>query len=169
VQLSIPATALVLLIGPSGAGKTTFAAHHFAPTEIVSSDECRAMVSDDDANQAATPAAFRLLHAIVRERMRLGRLTVVDATNLKPASRRPLLAMARKNGRPASAIVFNLPVESCLSRIDLRRDRIVPVDAVRRQHAELATTLAGIQAEGFDRVYVLRAQADTDAARVTRV
>lgn len=168
MYVDIPSGALVMLIGPSGAGKTTFARTRFGPTEVVSSDECRALVSDDDGDMAATPAAFRVLHAIVRERLRAGRLVVVDATNVKQASRRPLLAMARKYGRPPVALVFAVPVEVCLSRMDLRRDRIVPAGAVRRQHSQLGTTLERIGAEGFAAVCVLRSTEAVGRAVIVR-
>ena len=164
----VPPAAMVVLIGPSGAGKTTFAARHFARTEVVSSDECRALVSDDGADQAATPAAFRLLHAIVRERLRAGRLAVVDATNVKPQSRRPLLATARRLARPAIAVVFAVPLELCLARIDLRLDRRVPADAVRRQHAYLTSSLPRLAGEGFDAIHVLRTADDVDGVTIGR-
>ena len=160
MNIAVPTDALVMLVGPSGAGKTTFARSRFSATEVVSSDDCRALVSDDDGNMAATPAAFRVLQAIVRERLRAGRLVVVDATNVKHASRRPLIAMARKLRRRSVAIVFAVPIDVCLSRIDLRRERIVPIDAVRRQYTQLTATLENIDAEGFDDVRILRS---TDA------
>jgi protein phosphatase len=131
LSLTIPPGALVVLIGPSGAGKSTFAARQFVPTEVVSSDYCRALVADDENDMAATPAAFRVLHAIVRERLRAGRLVVVDATNLKATSRKPLLAMARKFGRPAVAIAFDLPLEVCFERNAARAGRSVPAEVVR--------------------------------------
>lgn len=168
MDIELPDSALVILIGPSGAGKTTFAARHFSRTEVVSSDECRALVSDDDRNMAATPAAFRVLHSIARERMRAGRLTVIDATNVKPSSRKPLLALARRYSRPAAGIVFDLPLEVCLARMDTRRQRIVPPDAVRRQHAGLVSTLDRLGAEGFDRIHVLRSAADVDGTVIRR-
>ena len=73
MQLTIPESALVVLIGPSGAGKSTFARHHFRPTEVLSSDACRALVADDEADQAATPAAFEVLHCIAAKRLAAGR------------------------------------------------------------------------------------------------
>ena len=38
MRLTIPDYCLVVLIGASGSGKSTFAARHFLPTEVVSSD-----------------------------------------------------------------------------------------------------------------------------------
>src|SRR6478672_3647989 len=97
MKISVPKLSLVVLIGPSGAGKSTFARRHFLPTEIVSSDACRGMVSDNENDQAATPDAFELLHFVVGKRLALGRLTVVDATNVQPEGRAPLVALARQH------------------------------------------------------------------------
>src|SRR5262252_1030284 len=121
VRIEIPELALLMLVGPAGAGKTTFARARFKPTEVVSSDFCRALVADDEADQSATPAAFELLHLIVRLRLRRRRLTVVDAVNARPVDRRPLLALAREHDCAAVALVFNLPDEVCV-----RRDRARP-------------------------------------------
>ncbi|HLZ94095.1 MAG TPA: AAA family ATPase [Candidatus Dormibacteraeota bacterium] len=169
MQITIPDSSLVMLIGAPGAGKSTFAARHFAPTQVISSDACRALVSDDETNMAATPAAFRVLHAIARERLRGGRPVVIDATNVKQASRKPLAAMARKYGRPMVAIVFDLPLELCLARIDRRHARAVPPDAVRRLHAHLKKSLEELGEEGFAAVHVLRTSDDVDAVRVARI
>jgi protein phosphatase len=84
MKINLPELSLVLLIGPSGCGKSSFARKHFLPTEIVSSDFCRSVVSDDENDQSATGDAFDLLHTIVRKRLARGRLTVVDATNVQP-------------------------------------------------------------------------------------
>ena len=149
---SVPPGALVLLVGPSGSGKTTFAAEHFARTEVVSSDVCRALVSDDEANMDATPSAFRVLHSIVRERLRLGRLTVVDATNVRADKRARLLKLARDRGRPAVAIVFELPDAVYLERNRARSDRSIPESAVVAQLADMRRTLTTIDGEGFDRI-----------------
>src|SRR5215217_1099616 len=96
-KITIPEFALVVLIGASGSGKSTFARSHFLPTEVVSSDFCRGLVADDENAQDATEDAFDLLHTIAGRRMARGRLTVVDATNVQPESRRPLVALARKH------------------------------------------------------------------------
>lgn len=96
MTIRLPELSLVLLIGPSGSGKSTFARRHFKASEIVSSDACRAMVSDDENNQAATPQAFALVDFIVRQRLALGRLTVIDATNVNGPDRAKLVAIARE-------------------------------------------------------------------------
>src|SRR6185295_7584094 len=93
-MIKIPELSLIVLIGPSGCGKSTFARKHFKPTEVLSSDYCRGLVSDDENNQAATKDAFELLHFIAAKRLAAGKLTVVDATNVQPESRKPLVALA---------------------------------------------------------------------------
>jgi len=155
VNITIPDPALVVLVGPSGSGKSTFAAQHFQPTEIVSSDHARALVSDDENDQAATPAAFRIVHAIVRERLRARRLAVVDATNVKPESRKPLVVLARKRNIPAIAIVFDLPEALCLERNQGRAARSLTADVIHRQRVEMERSMSGLQSEGFQRVYRL--------------
>ncbi|HET7378969.1 MAG TPA: ATP-binding protein [Gaiellales bacterium] len=142
-----------MLVEPSGSGKTTFAAAHFARTEVVSSDGCRALVSDDETNMDATPGAFRVLHAIVRERLRLGRLTVVDATNVQADKRARLLKLARERGRPAVAIVFDLPDAIYLERNRTRPDRSIPEYAVVAQIKEMRHTLQTIESEGFHQLH----------------
>jgi len=152
MQIAIPGGALVLLVGPSGSGKSTFAAAHFARTAVVSSDACRGLVSDDETNMDATPAAFRVLHAIVRERLRFGKLTVVDATNVRADKRGRLVRLARDLGRPAVAIVFDLPDSVYIERNRTRPERVIPESAVLAQIADMRRTLATIPEEGFANV-----------------
>jgi len=168
VKLAIPDDALVVLIGPSGAGKSTFAGRHFSPTEVVSSDVCRALVSGDENDIAATPAAFRVLHAIAKERLRLGRLVVIDATSVRPVSRKPLVALARRRRRPCVAIAFDLPLELCLERNRGRAGRIVPDAVVVRQHDQMVRSQPGLHTEGFDQIYVLDSAESVDSAAVVR-
>src|SRR6478736_8442601 len=123
MQISIPELALVVLVGPSGAGKSTFARTHFKPTEVLSSDFCRGLVSDDENNQAATKDAFEILHFIAAKRLAAGKLTVVDATNVQPEARKPLVALAREYDVLPTAIVFNLPERLCQDRNRGRPDR----------------------------------------------
>lgn len=144
----IPGDALVLLVGPAGSGKSTWAAEHFSVTQVVSSDACRAMVCDDPTDQAATPDAFRVLHAITSARVRRGLLTVVDATNLLPSARRPLLRLAARWERPCVAVVFRVPLDELLRR-NAGRPHPVPDDVVRRHAALLPAALASLPEEGY--------------------
>ena len=155
----------MLLVGPAGAGKSTFARRWFRPSQVVSSDACRALVSDSETVSRATDGAFRVLQAIVTERLRLGRLTVVDATNVQAFSRRPLLELARRFDRPAVAVVFALSVEDCLQRNRAREPGRVPARAVRRQHDDLQ--LAPVEGDGFDQVFTLASPAAVEAAAVS--
>lgn len=142
-----------MLIGPAGSGKSTFAAKHFLPTQVLSSDAFRAMVSDDPTDQDATADAFRLLHAAARARLRRGRLTVVDATNVVPSARSALLSVARRYGRPAVAIVFDRPLEVCLAWNAARGERRVPESTVRHHHRLFERAVPGLADEGFGRIY----------------
>jgi protein phosphatase len=168
VNLAIPDSALVVLIGPSGAGKSTFAGQHFSSTEVVSSDYCRALVSGDENNIAATPGAFRVLHAIARERLKLGRLVVIDATSVRRVSRRPLVALARKYRRPSLAIAFDLPLALCLERNRGRAARIVPERVILRQHDQMVRSQPGLHDEGFDGIYLLDSAESVDSAVIVR-
>ncbi len=163
----IPDPSLVLLIGPAGAGKSTFAARHFRPTEIVSSDHCRALISDDEGDQSVTRAAFSLLHHIVRERLRLGRLTVVDATNLQTSARYPLLRMAHFFGLPVIAIVFKVSLETCLTRNLTRHNRQVIEEAIRKHVQELDYALRRLAREGYAQIWVLN-EAEIGSLTITR-
>ena len=123
MTFKIPEFSLVLLVGPSGCGKSTFARKHFKPTEVISSDFCRGLVSDDENDQSATKDAFELLHYILRKRLSAGRLTVVDATNVQPESRKPLIEIAKEYHLFTAAIVFNFEEKVCHQRNRNRPDR----------------------------------------------
>lgn len=119
-MISVPELSLVVLVGVSGSGKSTFARKHFKPTQVISSDFCRGLVSDDENDQAATPAAFDLLHHIVGVRLSRGLLTVVDATNVQYAARRSLLDLAKRHDVLADAIVLDVPEEVAIERNAVR-------------------------------------------------
>lgn len=155
VLLTIPDRGLVLLIGAAGSGKSTFARKYFASTEIVSSDALRAVVSDDEADQSASADAFELLRLIVAKRLRRGRLTVIDATNVRREARESLLALATHDSAPTTAIILNLPLEMCLARNLSRPARPVSPEVVEKQVADLAASLPGLAREGFGNVYVI--------------
>ena len=166
-ELPIPELSLVVLIGASGSGKSTFARAQFRPTEVISSDFCRGLVADDENDQSATKDAFDLLHYIAGKRLSAGRLTVVDATSVQPEARRPLVALAREHDVLPVAVVLDLPERVCLERNAGRPDRDFGAHVVRRQRDQLRRSLRGLQREGFRTVHVLVSEEEA-AATVIR-
>ena len=167
-EITTPELGLILLCGASGSGKSTFAKKHFAATEVVSSDQCRALVADDENDQSVTPQAFALLHDIVDKRLQVGRLTVVDATNTKREDRASLLELARKWDVLATAIIFDLPLETCLERNEKRADRSIPEHAIRRQHKAIRRSKKHIRKDGFARAYTLDSIEEVERLTITR-
>ncbi|WP_371612958.1 polynucleotide kinase-phosphatase [Streptomyces clavifer] len=166
---TLPVTdlSLVVLIGASGSGKSTFARKHFKPTEIVSSDFCRGLVADDENDQSASRDAFDVLHYIAGKRLAAGRLTVVDATNVQAESRKQLVQLAREHDVLPIAIVLDLPEEVCLARNAVRPDRAdMPRHVVQRHRRELRRSLRGLEREGFRKVHVLRTEEEAGSAEV---
>jgi protein phosphatase len=168
VVLPLPPDALILVIGIAASGKSTFAARHFAPTEVLSSDAMRAMITDDAHAQGATDDAFDLLHRLLAMRLRRGRRTVLDATNVETWARQLLLDIARRHRRPAVAIVLDVPFEVALERNARRPSPRPPVAALRRQDRWLREALVELPDEGFAGVHHLRGVAAIDAARIQR-
>jgi protein phosphatase len=169
MKLSIPQLSLVVLMGPSGSGKSTFARKHFLLTEVLSSDACRALVSDNESNQAITNDAFAVLHFIAAKRLALGRLTVIDATNVQPEARRPLVELARQYHVLPVAIVLDLPERLCQDRNRERADRNFGPHVIRQQKSHLRRSLKGLGREGFRHVFLLETPEDVETATVERV
>jgi polynucleotide kinase-phosphatase len=168
MELRIPDFSLVVLIGSTGSGKSTFAAKHFAPTEILSSDRCRGWVSDDETDQNATKDAFEILHFIAGKRLAGRRLTVIDATNVRREDRQHLVALARKYHALPVAIVLDLPEEVCIARNKERPDRQFGGQVVRNQVRHLRRSLRGLQREGFRQVATLSSLEAIDSASIIR-
>ena len=164
MTLTIPELSLVVLIGPSGCGKTTFARKHFKDTEVLSSDGFRGLVSDDENDQAATNDAFAALHYVATRRLARGRLTVIDATNVQPEARKPLVALAREYHVLPVAVVLDLPERLCHDRNRSRPNRDFGPHVVRNQKSQLHRSLRGLGREGFRHVHVLKTQDEVDAA-----
>jgi protein phosphatase len=168
VKLVIPELSFVVLIGLSGSGKSTFARKHFKPTEILSSDYCRGMVSDDENSQAATKDAFELLHFIARKRLAAGKLTVVDATNVQRESRKPFVEIAREFHCLPVAIVLDLPERVAHDRNKTRPDRDFGPHVIRQQAQQLHRSLRGLEREGFRHVHILKSLEEVEAAVIER-
>lgn len=168
MTIEIPDLSLVVLIGASGSGKSTFARHHFRPTEVVSSDYCRAVVSDDENSMAATDDAFELLHYIAAKRLKRGNLTVVDATNVQDSARQPLVRLAREHHVLPVAIVLNIPEEQCQARNVLRSDRDFGPHVIRNQSRDLRRSLRYLKREGFRQVFILRTPEEVEAVTIKR-
>ncbi|SDM42410.1 protein phosphatase [Catalinimonas alkaloidigena] len=169
MQFQIPELSLVVLIGASSSGKSTFAQHHFRKTEIITSDECRALVSDDENEQAATQDAFDVLHYIAAKRLKRGKLTVIDATNVRPESRKTLLQLAREYHCLPVAVVLDLPDRLLRDRHAGRADRSFGGHVIGQQRAALKRSLKGLKREGFRHIHVLRSPEEVAAAEITRV
>ncbi len=152
----LPTDALLLLVGPAGSGKSTWAATRFRADVIISSDAFRQQVAGDAADQSATADAFKVLHQVARARLRRGLLTVIDTTNLTEGARRSLLRLGHKAGRPVVAIAFDVSLERCLAQNAARPDRRVPEEVVRRHHREMGTALARLPSEGYAAVHRIR-------------
>ncbi|HWD09867.1 MAG TPA: polynucleotide kinase-phosphatase [Actinomycetota bacterium] len=168
MKVSIPNLSLVVLIGASGSGKSTFAATHFAPTEVISSDFCRGLVSDDENNQAATGDAFEVLNFIAGKRLAAGRLTVIDATSVRPEDRRPLVALARQFHCLPVAVVFNLHPSVCLARNEHRPDRSFGPHVVRNQTQSLRRSINNLRKEGFRHIVELHTPEEIDSVVLER-
>jgi protein phosphatase len=166
--IHIPEVSLVVLVGTSGAGKSTFAARHFLPTEVVSSDFCRGLVSDDENDQAASSAAFDVLHFIAGKRLDAQKLTVVDATNVQSEARAPLIALAKSHHTMAVAIVLNVPEDVCAQRNASRPDRAFGPHVLRNQRSQLRRSMKSLRREGFHRVFVLDGTEEVDGAEIVR-
>lgn len=151
----LPDPSLILLLGSAGAGKSTFAHRHFQPTQIISSDQCRALICDNENDQSVNVEAFGLAHHLARLRLQQHKLTVIDATNLQYQARKPFLRMARAERLALVAIVLNVSPERCARQNQQRTHRIVPDEVLAQHQAELVTARARLTREGYFAIYEL--------------
>ena len=168
MKITIPELALVVLIGPSGSGKSSFARKHFKPTEVLSSDYCRGLVSDDENDQTATGDAFALLRTIGSKRLARAKLTVIDATNVQAEARRPFVELAREYHCLPVAIVFDLPEKVCQERNRTRDDRTFGPHVIPQQSQQLRRSLRKLNREGFRHVFILSSPEEVDTVTVER-
>jgi predicted kinase len=154
MRIALPDPSLVMLCGPAGSGKSTFARKHFPETSIVSSDRCRAMIGDDESNLAVSRDAFDIFHRIIAARLRNGRLAVADSTALGPDARAELRQVGRRAGAPVILIVFDVG-EATSVKQDEARDRRVGRPVIREQWERFQEALKAILRESYDQVVVL--------------
>lgn len=166
--IKVPQLSLVALIGPSGAGKSSFARKHFLPTEVISSDFCRGLVGDDENDQSVTGDAFDVLYFVAAKRLAAGRLTVIDATNVRPEDRKRLIALAREYHVLPAAIVFDIPERICHERNADRSDRDFGAHVIRAQVQSLHRSMRGLEREGFRNLTVLKSVEDVAEAVIER-
>jgi predicted kinase len=167
-SITLPPDALIVLVGIAASGKSTFASRHFRPSQVLSSDRLRELITDDPSAQGATDDAFDLLHRILDMRLRRGRLTVVDATNVEDWARAELLAVARHRRRPAIAVILDVPLEVALERNARRPSPRPPPAALRRQHRWLHDFVHAMGDEGFSAVHHLRSVGAIDTVTFDR-
>ncbi|MDF9408080.1 MAG: Bis(5'-nucleosyl)-tetraphosphatase PrpE (asymmetrical) [Pelotomaculum sp. PtaB.Bin013] len=152
--ISLPGTTLLVLCGTPGCGKSTFASRYFRETMIVSSDQCRFLVSDSETNMAASREAFKLFRFTIERRLSLGRFTVADSTAITRQSRGELLRIGRKYGFNITLLIFNIPEDVCLAR-NAGRERRVVRSVIAKMRQMLQRTLRDAHNEGFDNVYII--------------
>jgi len=170
MQIEIPEFCVVALIGVSSSGKSTFSKAHFKPTEVLSSDHFRALVSDDENNQQVTQQAFEALYCVAGKRLELGLLTVIDATSVQQFARKQILRLAKDHDCFAAAIVLDIPEKTIMERSKKRSDRNITEDILTRQMNQLRkTSKEELQKEGFRYVYVLSSEEETADVQITRV
>ena len=168
MRIEIPEFALVAMIGATSSGKSTFAKKHFLPTEILSSDFFRGMVSDDENNQKVSREAFDLLFYAANKRLDLMRTTVIDATNVQPAARKQIVDLAREQNVHSVAIVLNIPERELQARNAARPDRGYPEHVIRKHTSDLRRSIKNLKREGFRFVYILNSQQEIDDVEIVR-
>ena len=153
----LPQRTLLVLCGIPGSGKSTFASRFIAQqglpaTTIVSSDQCRALISDDEENQQVSRDAFDLFHFIIYKRMLLGRFIIADSTALLANSRHRLLSQALSYQYATCLLVFSVDPAVCIQR-DRARHRIVGEVIIRNLQQLLEQALRDIPGEQWQQVY----------------
>ncbi|MEM7040850.1 MAG: AAA family ATPase, partial [Bacteroidota bacterium] len=168
MEIKIPEYALVVLMGASGSGKSTFAKTHFKATEILSSDFFRGMVWNDDTDQASNKDAFEVLHFVLEKRLKNKLLTVIDATNVQQTSRKELRILAKRYHAPLVGIVLDMPADLCISRNEARPDRNFGPHVVRKHVKNLRHSSKHLKEEGFRHIFKFQSLEDLADVQIVR-
>lgn len=158
MKIQVPELSLIVLVGATGSGKSTFARRWFGKGEVISSDSCREMVSNSENTMDASDDAFDLLFYVVGKRLKRGLLTVVDATNVRSEDRKKLVALAREYHTLPVAIVMNMPDKVCIERNETRTDRNLPAHVVTNHISLLRRGLGRLKDEGFRKIFEMRSE-----------
>ncbi len=152
--ITIPRQTLVILCGPAGCGKSTFARKHFLETQIVSSDRCRALICDDENEMSVSGMAFKVFYMLIDMRLSLGRLTVADSTALDRHARKKLKKIAEKHGFHTALFLFNVPLELCLKQNENRERNVEPF-VIKKHMQKLSRAAKAVADEGYDQYHIL--------------
>lgn len=152
-ETAIPAPALVVLVGVSAAGKSTWATEHFRAGQVLSTDAFRALVGSGPDDQTAGTEAFALLDQLVASRLGKGLTTVVDSLGLDDDLRASLRAAAAEAGVPSVAVGFDTEPARCHER-NQQRQHPLPKSVLDKQLRRWRTVRDGLADEGFDRVII---------------
>ncbi len=151
--LRLPTPSLVVLVGVSASGKSTWAQQTFNANEIVSSDRLRGMVGAGEDDQRAGTVAFELLDRIVEARLGRGLTTVVDTLGFDRDERRRWVGWAHNASLPAVAVRFDIPLSEAHARNE-QRDRPIPKTVLARQHRRMKVLGEELPDDGFDQIHV---------------
>ena len=165
--IQVPEFSLVVLIGCSGSGKSTFAAQHFPEETIVSIESCRKMISARDLDPLASHDASQLMQTIVSLRLKRRLPTVADAWHLTAEARRPLIELARRYHTRLVAILFDIPLEECFSHQKIDADSAPSESTLVRQFKSLQNQRRSLTHEGFHEIYTLHTFAEIKRAHVS--
>ncbi|MFE4893780.1 polynucleotide kinase-phosphatase [Peribacillus butanolivorans] len=188
MQIVLPHAGIVLLIGPSNSGKSTWLKsmiekEEILPSEVVSSDAFRVLVSDiefidwrgrpkDEADnlmdeyQSISGEAFSMMDSVIEARCRLNKLTFIDATNLHPDDRNRYISLAQKNNVPILSIVLDIPEEDLLVR-DEQREHPRGKRRIKQQYQTFKREKRVLKKEGYSSLYTLKGTEDIQVIRRT--
>lgn len=172
----LPYAGIVLLVGTSNSGKSTFLKKlienkQILPSEVVSSDDFRILVSDSDfidwtqkprdesdslynQYQKISEEAFSLMDLTIEKRCKLNKLTFVDATNLFSEDRKKYITIARKHHVPIVAIVMDVEQDVLLER-DKIRDTPRGKQKINQQYQTFKRERRFIKKEGYLATYFI--------------
>lgn len=168
MRIEIPELSVIAMIGATSSGKTSFAKKYFKKTEVLSSDFFRAMICDDENAQDISQDAFDLLYKTANQRLKYGKLTVIDATNLQKDARKQVINLAKEQNVHSVAIVLNLPEKVLLERNQARPERNFSERVIKKHYTDLKRSIKSLKREGFRFVYILKSQEDIDNVEIVR-